>query len=301
MLHPAVKALLAGASERPAFADLGAVAVRQMQAGLRPAFGAGPPVASVSDLNVPTRAGSIPARLFEPEGAAGDLIVHLHGGGWVLGEIEDFDPVARVLAVESGCRVLLPAYRLAPEHPFPAALEDAIDTIEWAHVALCDAEDHSAKLCLVGDSAGANLACAAARRLRGEQVIDRMALFYPVADSTMTQASYAAYGEDYLLRAADMAWFFDQYAPGDARSHSDITLLADRDFSGLPPTLVVTAQFDVLADEGRELAAALRAADVATQHRHAADLAHGFVRWHNFVDTAREELRVAAKWMAAAV
>lgn len=251
MLHPGVEALLARSRKRPAFATLTADAVRKAQAGMRAALGSGPLVAAVTDHHVTTRTGRIRARLFEQAGSTPDLIVYLHGGGWVLGEIDDFDPLARVLAVESGCRVLVPGYRLGPEHRFPAALEDTVDTVEWARSALLRQNGPDQKIFLVGDSAEANLACAAARRLR-RRGFDKLALFYPVADADMTRPSYAAHGEGYLLRAADMAWFFDQYAPGALPCDQEVALLTDRDFSGLPPTLLTTVEFDVLADEGRE-------------------------------------------------
>lgn len=299
-LHPFIEALLKQLAGRPAFSDGSPDDARALVAAGRAAIGPGPAMLAVRDLAVPGRAGGVPVRLFMPTESPSGVIVYLHGGGWVVGALDDFDTLARTLAVESGCAVVLVDYRLAPEHPFPAGLEDGEDVLRW--VARQGEATFGARLPIVvaGDSAGANLAAVAARRLRGEVEIVLQGLVYPVADSDFTTASYERHGEGLTLTRADMAWFFRHYAPPALWSSPDISPLRAPDLSGLPPALVVVAEYDVLADEGAAYAARLREAGVVVTERHVAGATHGFIRLHTLFDVARAEVEALARAAAAA-
>lgn len=243
----------------------------------------GPRVAPVRghDVVVPGPAGTVGCRLSVPEGLAegSPLVVFYHGGGWVLGDLDTHDNLCRFLALHAGVRVLSVDYRLAPEHPAPAAADDAL-------AAYCHARDHAAELgadphriALGGDSAGGNLAAvtaltAAARNL---PVPAFLLLLYPGTDATVRRPSRDLFGEGFLLTDRDMTWFADQYV-SDVAARSDprvSPLLADN-LSALPPTYVVTAGFDPLRDEGEDFAAALHDAGVPVVLRRHPDLIHGF-------------------------
>lgn len=301
-LHDVVDAMLKQMRQmnRPPL-SAGSVADGRSQMALaRPAYRPGPAVGSVRELRIPTRGGGIPARVLMPEAPPAGLVVYLHGGGWALGALDDFDHVARLLVARSGCAVLMPDYRLAPEHPFPAGLEDAEDAVRWAASAPAALGGTALPLVIAGDSAGANLATVAARTLRGEVAAVLQALIYPVTDCDLTRPSYAAYGESLILQTRDMRWFLDLYAPAALHGDPRISPLRAADLSGLPPAFVVTAEYDVLRDEGEAYAIALREAGVPVELRRIAGLPHGFARMFNLVDTAEAALAEVAGAIAAA-
>lgn len=299
-LHPFVANLIETLKGRPAMSDGTPAEARAVMAAGRAFYGTGPDMERVRDLEVPTRSGSIRARLLVPSGAPRGLVVHAHGGGWVIGSIDDFDAFGRTLAHESGCAVLLPEYRLAPEHRFPAALEDVEDTISWAVREMHDLLGARLPLVVAGDSAGGNLVAVAARRLAGRVGIALQALLYPVADCDFTTGSYRAHATGLPLTRRDMEWFLRQYADEALWTSPDISPLRAPALAGVAPAVVVAAQYDVLRDEAEAYAARLRAAGVAATFREARGLAHGFVRLHGHVDTAAAELRTLAGEIAAA-
>jgi acetyl esterase len=294
-LHPFVAAMIAKQKEAgaPALSDGTPADARALVAAGRGGLGPGPDLAESRDLIVPTRSGTIPARLLVPHGAVSGLIVYLHGGGWVVGSIDDYDTLGRELAFRSGCAVLLPEYRLAPENPFPAPLHDAEDVFGWVAGASLLGTD--LPLVVAGDSAGANLATVAARRLRGRIDPVLQLLIYPVTDSDFATPSYHAFAEGLPLTRRDMRWFFGHYAPEADHSSADISPLRAADLHGMPPALVVTAEHDVLCSEGEAYAERLAAAGVPVTARRYPGVAHGFLRLHNHFDTAHEAvLDVAA-------
>ncbi len=299
-LHPFIAAMLEQLKTRPALSAGTPEEARAMVAAGRQLVGAGPDLPRIDDLSLPTRSGSIRARLYVPDGAVGGLVVYLHGGGWVVGEIEDYETLARTLAAESGCAVLLPDYRLAPEHPFPAGLEDAEDVLAYAASRMPELIGRAGRLVVCGDSAGANLATVAIRRMRGSAEIAAQILIYPVTDCDFERPSYAAYSAGLPLTREDMVWFFRHYAPEDLWSSSDIAPLRAEDLRGLPPALVTVAEYDVLADEGLAYADRLEQAGVEVTRRVAPGLTHGFIRLHNLVDVARDEVHAAAAFAARA-
>lgn len=300
-LHPFITLLIEKqkAAGWPGFAAGSPETARALVAAGRPAIGAGPEM-DVRALAVPTRAGSIPARLYIPSAEATSLLVYFHGGGWVVGALEDYDTLARTLAARSNSIVLLPDYRLAPEHPFPAGLQDVEDTLLWASSGAAS-PGKPLPMVIGGDSAGANLVTVAARNLIGRIAPALQVLVYPVADCDMTNASYRAHGEGLPLTTKDMAWFYGHYAPSSKFAHPDISPLRSESLAGMPPAFVLLAEYDVLRDEGLAYAEKLKAAGIPVRLRQYDGATHGFLRLHNLFETADEAVGdIAAAILALA-
>jgi acetyl esterase len=270
-LDPQVAARLALQLAGPAFDDP-VEARAAYEAGTAELAGAPAPVAKVEDI-----AGPPPLRVFTPDDAHG-TVVFLHGGGWVVGSIDTHDHVARQLANASGARVVLVDYRLAPEHPFPAAVEDAETAFAYAR------ETFGEPLVVAGDSAGGNLAAVLARRHR--DTVALQALVYPVLDAHLDSDTYAAFGDGrYGLSHAGMTWYRDLYAPGD-HDHPDVSPLRAEDVDGLPPAALLLASHDVLRAEGEAYAERLGDAGVRTRLTIYDGTVHGFLRWTAVTDIA---------------
>ena len=291
-LHPGIQAMLDRVREAgiPAISAGSPAEARAIMAAGRLALGEPPAMRSREVLDIPTRAGRIPGVLLRPQGEIRGLLVYLHGGGWVIGAPADFEALGCALATQSGCAVLLPDYRLAPEHPFPAGLEDAEDALLWA-----DGErtrllgGSGGPLLAAGDSAGGNLVAVAAQTLRNRVRLAGQALIYPVTDADFARPSYAAYGDAGLvLTRRDMEWFLRHYAPPALWTDPRIAPLRASDLAGLPPATVVLAQCDVLHDEGAAYAARLQSAGIPVTLRDYPGVTHGFIRLHNLVDTAAQ-------------
>jgi acetyl esterase len=267
--------------QTPAQARAGFSATREL-------IGPGPAVASARDIVIPGQAGGIPARVYTPQEASAGIVVHFHGGGWVIGSVDDWDAVCRALAVASRCRLVSVNYRLAPEHRFPAAADDAYDALTW--VAGASQLTGAGPLVVAGDSAGGNLAAVCALRTRdaGGPELVLQVLIYPVTDHDLDRHSYHVYnGNDFLVNRRDMAWFWDQYVPDPAaRANPYASPLRAASLSGLPPAYIVTAEHDPLRDEGFAYADRLRAARVPVQHRHYGSEIHGFFGYVNVLDDA---------------
>lgn len=289
-LHPVIAAVVEKLQAAPAFSDGTPEDARRMVAAGRAALGDGAEVDSVSDLSIRGRGGDIRARVFRPAETSRGVIVFYHGGGWVVGAIEDFDVYARGLAIASGCTVVLPDYRLAPEHPFPAGLEDAEDVLVWAHANRSAVAGRDVPLVVAGDSAGGNLAAVVTRRMKGKVPIAMQVLYYPVTDSDFSRQSYRDHGEGLPLKTRDMEWFFGHYAPESRWTDPDISPLRASDHSGLPPAVVVMAEYDVLRDEGEAYARRLTDAGVPVTARVLPGMTHGFIRLHNLVEPSQQEL-----------
>ncbi|SFJ11783.1 alpha/beta hydrolase [Albimonas pacifica] len=299
-LHPFIEVMLERLAQMPGLSDQPPEAGRAQIAAGREAVGEGPRMHEARDLSIPTRGGEIPGRLLVPAAEPGGLVVYLHGGGWVLADIDDFDALGRQLASDSGCAVLMVDYRLAPEHPFPAPLEDAEDGVLHGAELARTAFARPLPLAVAGDSAGANLATIAARRLKGRVEIALQALIYPVTDCDFERPSYRERSEGMPLKRKDMEWFFAHYAPPEAWATPDISPLRARDLSGLPPAVVTLAEYDVLRDEGLAYARALEAAGVPVTLREAPGLTHGFIRLHNLCAPVAEELAAIGRDIARA-
>lgn len=247
-------------------------------------------VAQAEDLEMELAGRRLAGRLYVPEGAESPapLLVYYHGGGWVIGTLETHDNTCRALARTSGAAVLSVAYRLAPEHPYPAPLEDCYAALEWAEANAAALGCDPLRLAVGGDSAGGNLAAAVAIMARDRKgpALRHQLLIYPVIDDDLTLPSYTHNGGgEYFLGTATMRWFWDQYLAGQAD-----TPLAQvgrtPDLSGLPPASVYAAEFDPLRDEGMAYAQRLKAAGGDVDAAVAPGMIHGFFSMFEFVPDA---------------
>ena len=256
-------------------------------------------VQRVEDLRMPGPGGEIPLRLYAPSDEDDlPLLVHYHGGGWVIGSLETHDGFCRDAAVAAGCAVLAVDYRLAPDHPFPAAFEDC-------YAALCWAAEHAERLGLdggrlgvIGDSAGGNLAAAVALQARdaGGTPLRQQVLLYPALDPELRSPSITENAEGYFLTESAMRWFWGHYRSGGGDA-ADPRLAPPRagSLAGLPPALVVTAEFDPLRDEGDAYAEALARAGCQVEHARYDGMFHGFAMMGAQLDRGRDAVaRIAA-------
>lgn len=249
------------------------------------------PVARVEDRVIPGPGGDLPVRIYTPEGAGPfPVVVYFHGGGWVLCNLDTHDGICRGVAHDAACVVVAVDYRLAPEHKFPAAPEDCYAATRWAAQHTAELNGDPARLAVVGDSAGGNLAAVVALMAhdRGGPALIAQAMFYPITDLRMQSASYVENADAPMLTKNDMVWFRDHYTrnPEDILNPLASPALAT-DLSSLPPALVVTAGYDPLRDEGEHYAEQLREAGVAVTLLRFDDLAHGFLGLDALVQRAR--------------
>ncbi|KUI42626.1 lipase [Mycobacterium sp. IS-1590] len=262
----------------------GVAAARGQLETLAAGFKQNIPVASVTDLSIPGPAGTIRARHYRPVDDEGALLVFFHGGGQVIGSIDSHDDLCREICHRGQMHVLSVDYRLAPEHPAPAGTDDAYAAFRWACEHATELGADPDRVAVGGDSAGGNQATLVAHRARSEGPQPALQfLLYPVVNYRDTTRSQVLFSEGYFLTRDDIDWFRDKYLsggidPGDPRVSP---LLAD-DLSGLAPTLIITAGFDPLRDEGRQYAEAMRAAGVRVDHREFGSLIHGFANFFPF-------------------
>jgi acetyl esterase len=255
--------------------------VRGLTAQLAGLYGEGPEMARVEDhLITVGDESTIAARVLVPKETPRAVFIYYHGGGWVIGgNIDEFDTLARKLAARTRCAVVLVDYRLAPEHRYPVAVDDSYAALEWVADHLTDIAGTTVPIIVGGDSAGGNLAAVVAQRSRdrGGPPIALQALIYPVTDADLENASYTAEQNQLMLSRESMVWFWDHYLPDVARrAEPDASPLRAADLAGLPPAIVITAEYDVLRDEGEAYADRLAAAGVhVDRHRHAGQM-HGF-------------------------
>lgn len=240
-------------------------------------------VAEIRPVSIPGPAGTIGARHYRPpaDGPPAPLVVFYHGGGWVFGDLESHDSACRLICRDAGVHVLAIDYRLAPEHPAPAAVDDAYAAYRWAREHAAELGADPRRVAVAGDSAGGNLSAVVCRLARdaGDPMPSLQWLIYPGTDMRGLTRSRTLLAEGFLLTKHDMDWLQDTYLEGSGLGVTDplvSPLLAD-DFSGLPPALVVTAGFDPLRDEGEQYAVKLRQAGVTVDHRLMASMIHGFL------------------------
>jgi acetyl esterase len=305
-LHPQVKPLLDAVAQAggPAMSEVSPVEFRAQYKILH-ALDQPEEVARVDDRLVPG-AVDVPVRVYTPHAAIGGdapLLVWLHGGGWVIGDLDTADAVARALANRSGAVVVSVGYRLAPEHKAPAALDDALAALTWAveNAELLGVD--ASRVAVGGDSAGGNLAAVLCQRVRDEYGpdIDFQLLVYPVVDCTLSQPSIEENAEGYFLTKETVAWFVGHYLGGvDPMDPSVSPLYADS-FAGLPPALVITAEFDPLRDEGEAYAAAMREAGVAVESVRYDGQVHGFFAMAALLDDAKLAIDRAGAAVRAAL
>src|SRR3954454_14131821 len=276
MLDEANAAFIAmlAASGAPPLHELSPEEARAAAAGMAELYGPGPELQRVEEVEL----GPIRLRLLIPSERSRGVIVYYHGGGGVLGTLDQFDALGRRLAAGSGCAVVLVDYRLAPEHRHPTAVEDAWSALEWTAANLDDIAGGPAPLIVAGDSAGGCLAALVAQRSRhaGPELALQV-LVYPVTDCDLDRDSYLDPANQLLVGRDTMAWFWDHYAPDPAvRSRPGASPLRAGSLAGLPPAIVLTAQHDPLRDEGEAYADRLEQAGVRVQRRRFDGQMHGF-------------------------
>jgi acetyl esterase len=305
-LHPQIRALIEATATDDGEAgppDLEAERAAYLQTAIE-LGGAVEQVGRIEDVVIPRAdGGRLRARAYWPMVPADALgvLVWLHGGGWYVGDVESFDRVSRQLANASGAVCLSVDYRLAPEHPYPAAVHDARAAVAWA------AGDGAqqlgadpARVVVGGDSAGGNLATVAARHEHAS--LRAQLLVYPALDATMSGGSYREFGEGPLLRTRDMEQCWSTYlGEGGDAGDPDVSPLVARDVAGLPPAYIAVAGHDVLRDDGLRYAEALRAAGVDVTVDRYDDMAHGFLRWGGVVDRARELIDALGEYARASI
>jgi len=288
--------------ELPPLSTLTPAQARQLRAkfrgkGLRPQT-----VPRVQNRTIPGSEGTIPVRIYTPEGSPPfPVLVYFHGGGWVLGDLDAADSTCRALAKGAGCVVVSVDYRLAPEHKFPAALDDAYAATQWVAAHATALNGDARRIAVAGDSAGGNLAAAVAlmARDRGSPPLAHQLLIYPVTQYGFDTESYREYGQGgFGLTKDEMVWFWHHYLPRDADAGNPYAspLLA-HDLSHLPPALMITAECDVLRDEAEAYAMRLQAAGVPVQLQRYKGMIHDFVGMAVVLDRGKEALAQMATYL----
>lgn len=304
MLDPQTKTLLGliEASGLPPFHTLSPAEARvayiKRKQATQPAPAA---VAEVSDLSMPAPGGTLRLRLYRPVPATGtpeSALVYYHGGGWTIGDLESHDVLCRDLALQSGCVVIAVDYRLAPEHGFPAAVEDALAAYRWIRGAAAALGLDAGRLAIGGDSAGGNLAAVVALLLRdaAEPLPRFQLLIYPATDMRCMAPSHTANAQGYLLTADTIDYFRRQYI-ADSQQWPDwrASPLLHPNLGGLPPALILTAGYDPLRDEGRQYADALSAAASPAQYVCFERQVHGFITMGKVLDEANTAVSLCAQ------
>ena len=254
---------------------------RTWKADMAPLAGKKQPVASVEDLSLPGPAGPLAFRLYRPEAAGANkppLLIYLHGGGWIRGDLDTHDDVCRYLCRHAGVVVASVAYRLAPEAKFPAPVDDAYAALEWLAREAGRLGADGGRLAIGGDSAGGNIACAVtmlARDRKGPKIGFQL-LVYPVTDLASDSESKRLYSKGYLLNS--MPFYINSYVRAEADKRNGLASpLRAADLSNLPPAFILTAGFDPLRDEGEAYAERLRQAGVPVTLKRYESMIHGFV------------------------
>jgi acetyl esterase len=297
----------AAAQGQPPLETLPPPVARQIYRDLSAALSLPPPdVASVSGRTIEGPGGPLPLRLYTPVGGAPSplpVVLYVHGGGWVIGDLETHDAVCRRLCHASGMKVMAVEYRLAPEHPFPAAPDDVAAALRWLHANAAELGCDPGRIALAGDSAGAQLALVAARRLAGEVPVRALGLIYPVAQHHSDGGACYAENEGKFLTTGVMKWFGDCYTAQRAAAvaHPDYALLRNGGLEGLPPVWVATMGHDPLRDEGHALALRMEQAAVPTTHRHYPQAIHACIHFTALSPVGGQLVEEMADWLRARV
>jgi acetyl esterase len=253
------------------------------------------------DRTLPGPAGPIPVRVYRPRDDPAAVLLYFHGGGWVLGNLVTHHGVCATLARLAGCVVCAVDYRLAPEHVFPAALEDAWAATTWTAEHAEELGGRPGALAVGGDSAGGNLAAVCALRARDAGLrLALQLLVYPVIDADLESPTYREFADGYSLTADTMRWFWEQYLPEGDRFHPDASPLRAASLAGVAPALVITAECDPLRAEGEAYARRLEEAGVAVTLSRYDGMIHGFFRMPGVIDRANDALDEAARAIRAA-
>lgn len=274
-------------------APLSAFPVEQTRAGMRAACVPlrEPVMAEVTDYAVSSADGhTIPLRLYRPTKQVPAVIIWAHGGGFALGSIEEIDNFARLLAARTGCAVASVEYRLAPEHRFPAAVQDVEAATLWVAASRSDLFDRDLPVWLGGDSAGGNLATVVTRRIHvsGEARLAGNVLIYPCTDSP--EAESLRRFEPPFMMVDDVTWFLNMYLPGpEARVHPDFAPIHANDLGVLPPTVIITAEHDILTEQGEAYGARLQDSGATVEIVRVPGMIHGFLTLDPFLPGAASD------------
>ena len=300
-LHPQAQALIASVAGGTPVEQMSVQQGRDaLEQRVRLTGGLPEPVGQVVSSEVPGPAGAIAVRIYVPAVSPAERtlpgLVFFHGGGWVRGSLNSHDILCRSLANGGGCILISVDYRMAPEHTFPAAIDDALAATRWVAEHAAEIGVDASRLAVGGDSAGGNLAAAVALVLRdaGGPPLVHQLLIYPVTNYNFDTPSYADNAEGYMLTREAMRFYWGLYL-GDASNGDDqrASPLRARDFSRLPPATVMTAEFDPLRDEGRAYADRLRSGGTPVTYREYAGMVHGFVTSAGVLDVGKEAIRDA--------
>jgi acetyl esterase/lipase len=304
-LDPQAKALLDLMPPMPDFSTIDLALIRAGMAAGVMNTGEPEPVAKVENRTIPGPAGEIPVRVYTPSGAGPHPgLVFFHGGGFVLCDLDSHDGICRSLTNAAGCVVVSVDYRLAPEHPYPAAPEDCYAATQWVAKNGSELGIDVSRLAIGGDSAGGNLTAVTAlmARDRGGPALRFQLMIYPVTDCGTETASYRENGEGYFLTTGMMRWFWDKYlADPKQASEGYASPLRAADLGNLPPGLCITAGYDPLRDEGEAYAERLRKAGVEVRTSRYPGMFHGFLSMTAQLDKAREAIAEAGAALRAAL
>ena len=310
-LHPQYEAMLAqlAETEGPALIEMPVDAAREMYRAMQPVVDI--PVGTIENTTIEGPGGGIALRIYTPEAPdASDgegtcpIVMMFHGGGWVIGDLDTADSQSRELCAGTGCIVISVDYRLAPEHRFPAAAQDCYAATCWAKDNASSFGGDASRIAVAGDSAGGNLAAVVALMARDKSgpAIELQVLIYPVIDGVSFDTnSYRDNADGYLLTKESMLWFWDHYADQAERSNPYASPAHAEDLSGLPPALVMTAEFDPLRDEGEAYAAKLKAAGGAAECVRFDGMIHGFFAHGQTIPASRPGMEKACASIKAAL
>jgi acetyl esterase len=308
-LHPQLalmRAHRAASGARPLYEMSLAEARAADLASIKADRGTAHPVGEVVPLRIPGDGGDLDARLYRPAGTPDEplpVVAYFFGGGWVLGNLETSDGICRRLCADTGCLVVSVAYRLAPEHPFPAAPRDCHAAVSWLAAHAAELGGDPARLAVAGDSAGGNLAAAVTLQAReAGPALAAQVLVYPNVAYGAETPSMRDNADPYFFNRTSVGWYWGHYLadPGDGADPLASPLRA-ADLSGLPPALVVTAEYDPLRDEGEQYAERLRAAGVPVELARYDGMTHGFFTMTGTLEAAREATARVAEYLRKAL
>lgn len=260
-------------------------------------------VGDVRDFEISVKDGTLNARLYIPKVDSDSLVVYFHGGGFVFGNTESYDGLLRFLCRHSGCRVLSVDYRLAPEHKFPTAVEDALAAYRWALENAAEIGADKTRIAIAGDSAGGNL-CASISvicRDRGIKLPAFQALFYPVVAPDVTSKSQRDFSQGLFMTGAMASWFMKQYLNSREELMDPRYNVLSGNLAGLPETFVFTAEYDMLRDQGETFVSQLRKQGTSATGVRALGMVHGFLSFYEFSEAARNYLMMASKLVGASM
>jgi acetyl esterase len=304
VVHPKLKPLLAAAADQPSLADMTPTEARAFIAARTVARPKGPEIAHVANFTVPGVGGDIPVRLYRPITPRG-VVVAAHGGGWMMGSLDSFDATCRYLAQASGQAILSVDYRLAPEHPFPAALDDVWSATRWAAAHSAELGVETRRLAILGESAGGNLAAATCLLAReaGLNAIRLQVLVYPPVDARLSISSLQQFSAGYLQTARDVHHAFRIYGLGSSVSAQDwrISPLLATSHAGLPSALLISAGCDGVRDDSFSYTQALLNARVNAIHVCYPGMIHTFFGMRGLVPDAEHAQTMAANAIREAI